>query len=197
MLTLKDTLTVSLILFSVIDILGALPVIINLRKKTGSIDSGKATFVAGGIMVAFLFLGSNILKLLGVDVESFALAGAIVIFLMGLEMVLDRNIFRADPSAEVDYSHTIVPLAFPLIAGAGTITTILSLRAQYQVPDILAGITINLVFVYLVLRSSAWIEAKIGRAGSNILRKVFGVILLAIAIKLVKSYFTLPVPGSV
>ena len=190
----KDIVTVSLILFSVIDILGALPVVIDIRKKAGTIDSGRATLIAGGIMIAFLFLGTNILKLLGVDVDSFALAGAIVIFLMGLEMVLDRNIFRASPASEVDYSHSIVPLAFPLIAGAGTITTILSLRSQYQVPDILAGIGLNLVFVYLVLRSSAVIEAKLGRAGSNVLRKVFGVILLAIAIKLVKTYFTVSLP---
>ena len=145
-------------------------------------------------MVAFLFLGTNILKLLGVDIDSFALAGAIVIFLMGLEMVLDRNIFRPSPETEVDYSHSIVPLAFPLIAGAGTITTILSLRSQYQVPEILAGIVVNLVFVYMVLRSSAWLEAKLGRAGANILRKVFGIILLAIAIKLVKTYFTVNLP---
>ena len=192
-LHLKAIFSVSLILFSIIDILGALPVIIDLRKRTGHIHARKATLTAGAIMVAFLFLGDGILKLFGVDVDSFALAGALVIFLMGLEMILDRNIFKHAPPIEGEPSgswvHSIVPLAFPIIAGAGTMTTILSLRATYLVPDILVGIVLNLLVVYLVLKSSAWLERKLGRAGSDVLRKVFGIILLAIAIKLVKTYF--------
>jgi len=192
MLNFKDIFSVSLVLFSVIDILGALPVIIDLRKKAGSIQSEKATLVSGGIMIAFLFLGDKILLLFGVDVSSFALAGAIVIFLMGLEMILDRNIFKANTTeGKSDSSHAIVPIAFPLIAGAGTMTTLLSLRAQYSVPDILVGILLNLVFIYGVLRSSVWIEDKLGAAGTAVLRKVFGVILLAISIRLIKSYFTI------
>ena len=192
-LHLKAIFSVSLILFSIIDILGALPVIIDLRKRTGHIHARKATLTAGAIMVAFLFLGDGILKLFGVDVDSFALAGALVIFLMGLEMILDRNIFKHAPAIEGEpggsWVHSIVPLAFPIIAGAGTMTTILSLRATYLVPDILVGIVLNLVVVYAVLKSSAWLERKLGRAGSDVLRKVFGIILLAIAIKLVKTYF--------
>lgn len=195
MLNFKDIFSVSLVLFSVIDILGALPVIIDLRKKAGSIQSEKATLVSGGIMVAFLFVGDKILRLFGVDVGSFALAGAIVIFLMGLEMILDRNIFKANQiEGKSDNSHSVVPIAFPLIAGTGTMTTILSLRAQYSVPDILVGILLNLVFVYAVLRSSEWIEDKLGAAGTAVLRKVFGVILLAISIRLIKTYFTINLP---
>jgi multiple antibiotic resistance protein len=194
---LKAIFSVTLILFSIIDILGALPVILQIRKRTGHIHARKATLVAGGIMIVFLFLGERILNLFGVDVDSFALAGALVIFLMGLEMTLDRNIFGNSHGGEDEGAsggsavQSIVPLAFPIIAGAGTMTTILSLRATYQVPDILVGIVVNLIVVYAVLKSAPWLERKLGRAGSDILRKVFGIILIAIAIKLVKTYFTL------
>jgi multiple antibiotic resistance protein len=191
---IKAIFSVTLILFSIIDILGALPIILQIRKKTGHIHAQRATLVAGGIMIVFLFLGESILKLFGVDVGSFALAGALVIFLMGLEMTLDRNIFghsaQADDQAAGSVVQSIVPLAFPIIAGAGTMTTILSLRATYQVQDILVGIVANLLVVYAVLKSAPWLERKLGRAGSDILRKVFGIILIAIAIKLVKTYFT-------
>ena len=197
----KAILSVTLTLFAIIDILGALPVVIQIRQRTGHIHARKATLVAGAIMVAFLFVGDGILKLFGVDVDSFALAGALVIFLMGLEMILDRNIFRSSHSAEgqaFDKAgaavQSIVPLAFPLIAGAGTLTTILSLRATYKVPDILVGIVLNLVFVFVVLKSSAWLEQRLGRAGTDILRRVFGIILLALSIKLVKTYFTINLP---
>lgn len=193
---LKDIFSVSLILFSIIDILGALPIIIEIRKRVGHVESEKATLAAGTIMIAFLFLGNSILKLFGVDVASFALAGSIVIFLMGLEMILDRNIFKAHPTGEQAQSsaHSIVPIAFPLVAGAGTMTTILSLRSQYQIADIMVGIVLNLVFVYAVLKSAGWIEARLGQAGSSILRKIFGIILLAISIKLIKTYFTVNLP---
>lgn len=185
----KETLSVSLILFSVIDILGSVPVIIELRKKTGHIHSGKATLVAGGIMVIFLFLGQEILALLGLDIQSFAIAGGIVMLLLGMEMVLGIDIFKSDPSDMRGSSSSITPLAFPLIAGAGTMTTLVSLRAEYAQLNILVGIVFNLIFVFIVLKSSSWLEKKLGQGGTNILRKVFGIILLAIAIKLIKSNF--------
>jgi multiple antibiotic resistance protein len=140
-------------------------------------------------MITFLFLGESILGLFGVDVTSFAIAGAIVIFLIGLEMILGIEIFKPEID-ESGSSHSIVPLAFPLLAGAGTMTTIISLRAAYSYPNILAGIIINLILVFIVLKSSAWLEDKLGKAGFNILRKVFGIILLSIAIKLVTNQFS-------
>jgi multiple antibiotic resistance protein len=185
MLNFKEIISVTLILFAVIDIVGSIPVVIDLRKKTGTVESGKATLVAGFIMVLFLYLGESILKLFAVDVESFAIAGAIIIFFIGMEMVMGINFFKTDP--EESKSSSIVPLAFPLIAGAGTMTTIISLRAAYEEINILAGIVVNLLFVYLVLKSSKWLERKLGYAGFNILRKVFGIILLSIAIKLFKD----------
>ena len=189
MLNLKEILTVSLVLFSVIDILGSVPVIIDLRKKVGAIQSEKTTIVSGVIMVAFLFLGESILKLLGLDVSSFAIAGALVMFLIGLEMVLGLQIFKSDPGSTSSVS--VVPLAFPLIAGAGTMTTVIALRAEFSIPNVLVGIFVNLLFVYVVLKSSNWLERKIGEAGFNVRRKVFGIILLAIAIKLFKNHWFL------
>jgi multiple antibiotic resistance protein len=184
---LKDIFSVSLILFSVIDILGSVPVIIELRKKAGSIQSGKATFAAGVLMIAFLFLGKEILGLFGLDIASFAIAGAIVMFLIGLEMILGITIFKSEPNAG---NHTsIVPLAFPLIAGAGTMTTLISLRAEYDLISIVIGVLLNLAVVYLVLKTSDWIEKRLGESGTNVLRKVFGIILLAIAVKLFKTHF--------
>jgi multiple antibiotic resistance protein len=188
MFQFKEIISVSLILFSVIDILGNVPVIIDLRKKAGHIQSEKATLVAGVIMIAFLFLGESILSLFGIDISSFAITGAIIMFIMGMEMVLGHNFFKADP-AELS-SASIVPLAFPLIAGAGTMTSLLSLRAEYALANIMVGIVLNLLLVYLVLKTSGWLERKIGAAGFSILRKVFGVILLSIAIKLFKTSIT-------
>jgi multiple antibiotic resistance protein len=185
MLNFKEIFSVSLILFSIIDIVGSVPVIIDLRKKAGHIQSEKATIVAGIIMIAFLFLGESILKLFGLDVQSFALAGAIIIFLIGMEMILGVQLFKADVDDAA--SSSIVPLAFPLIAGAGTMTTLVSLRSEYELYNILIGIVINLAFVYLVLKTSGWLERKLGVAGFNIIRKVFGIILLAIAVKIIKS----------
>ena len=185
MFNFKEIASVTLILFSVIDILGSIPIVVTLRKKVGTIQSGKATIVSGVIMVAFLFLGDQILRLFGLDVASFSLAGAIIMFLLGMEMVLGIEIFKTDPSASK--SASIVPLAFPLIAGAGTMTTLISLRAAYQLPNILLGIAINLILVYIVLKSSVWLERKLGPTGFNILRKVFGIILISIAIKLFKN----------
>jgi multiple antibiotic resistance protein len=185
-LNFKEIISVSLILFSVIDILGSIPVVIDLRKKTGDIHAEQATIVSGGIMVAFLYVGKSILNLFGVDINSFAIAGALIIFLIGLEMTLGRNIFKSE-DATASKAASIVPLAFPIIAGAGTMTTILSLKSQFEEVNILVGILLNLVFIYIVLRASQWIENKLGQVGANVLRKVFGVILLAISIKILKT----------
>ncbi|MDH3710778.1 MAG: MarC family protein [Cyclobacteriaceae bacterium] len=185
MLNFKDILSVTLILFSVIDILGSIPVVIDLKKRAGHIQSEKATLVSGIIMIIFLFLGQSILSLFGLDIESFAVAGGLVMFILGMEMILGVRIFKVAPD-ESD-SASVVPLAFPIIAGAGTMTTILALRAEFSVYNILVGIAFNLLFVYLVLKSSGWLEKKLGTGGFNILRKVFGIILLAIAIKLIKN----------
>ena len=184
-LNFTHILSVSLILFSVIDILGSIPIIINLRKKSGTIYSGKATIVAGIIMIIFLFLGDKILGLLGIDVGSFAIAGALIMFLIGMEMVLGIELFRSDE--EETSSSSIVPIAFPLIAGPGTMTSLISLRAEFELTSVLIGILINLLLIYIVLKSSSWLEKKIGHAGFNIIRKVFGIILLAISIKLFKN----------
>lgn len=180
----KDIISVTLILFSVIDIPGSLPIVINLKNKGVNIEASKASIVAGIIMIVFLFFGESLLRLFGVDISSFAIAGAIVIFLIGLEMILNIPFFRDDPSAS---SGTIVPLAFPLIAGAGTLTTILTLKAEYSPIDITIGIVINIILVFLVLRSANWIERKLGQGGTSVLRKVFGIILLAIAVKIFKE----------
>jgi multiple antibiotic resistance protein len=184
MFTLKDTFSVTLILFSVIDILGSIPIVIDLRKKQGQIHSGRATIISGILMIVFLFLGQSILKLFGLDIGSFAVAGAIVMFIIAMEMILGVTLFRSDGESK---AGSIVPLAFPLIAGAGTLTTILSIRAVYDIPDILLGIVINLIFVYIVLKSTNWLERILGESGFSILRRVFGIILLAIAVKIFKD----------
>ena len=183
-MTFKEIISVSLILFSVIDIMGNIPIIISLKERGKIIQPGKATIAAGVLMIAFLFGGESILRLFGVDVSSFAIAGSIILFLIGLEMILGIHVFREDPDSS---SSSIVPLAFPLIAGAGTLTTILSLKTEYETTSILLGIVFNLLLVFLVLRSSSWIQRILGKAGENVLRKIFGIILLAIAIKLFKS----------
>ncbi|CAG5002779.1 hypothetical protein DYBT9275_02963 [Dyadobacter sp. CECT 9275] len=185
MFNFKEIISVTLILFSVIDALGSIPVIVDFRRKLGHIESEKATLVAGFIMVLFLFLGERLLNLFGVDVASFAIAGAIILFLLGLEMILGHNIFKHDQLESS--SASIVPIAFPIIAGAGTMTTLLALRSAYEIQNILVGVLLNLIFVYLVLKSSNWIEKKLGQGGIDILRKVFGIILLAIAVKLFKT----------
>ena len=185
MFSFKETVSVTLILFSVIDVIGSLPVIIDLRQKTGKIESERATLASGALMVSFLFVGERILKLFGVDVASFAVAGALIIFLIGLEMILGRTIFK--PAANSGGATHIVPIAFPLIAGAGTLTTIISLRAEYETVNIIIGIVLNLVLIYAVLKSSAWLETRLGPGGLEVLRKIFGIILLAIAIKLFKT----------
>jgi multiple antibiotic resistance protein len=190
MLNLKEIFSVTLILFSVIDILGSIPFIINIKKREGRIQSEKATIISAVLMVGFLFLGQSILKLFGLDVASFAMAGAIVIFIVAMEMILGITLIKDDPDAKG--TGSVVPLAFPLIAGAGTLTTILSLRAVYAEWNILIGILVNLIFVYIVLRLSSWLERVIGKSGFAVLRRVFGVILLAIAVKIFKSNVLFP-----
>ncbi|RYC70437.1 MarC family protein [Spirosoma sordidisoli] len=185
MFNIKEIISVTLILFSVIDVVGSLPVLIDLRKKVGKIESEQATVISGVLMVSFLFVGERILNLFGVDVASFAIAGALIIFLIGLEMILGRTIFKSEVSAG-GATH-IVPIAFPLIAGAGTLTTIISLRAEYQTANIIVGIVINLILIYAVLKSSEWLETRLGPGGLDVLRKIFGIILLAISIKLFKT----------
>ena len=182
-INLKEILTASMILFAVIDIIGSIPIIINLRQKVGHIQSEKASIVAMLIMIIFLFLGTQILKLIGIDVYSFAVAGALVIFFLALEMVLGIELFKDDAPETV----SVVPLAFPLIAGAGTMTTILSLKAEFHTENIIIAIVVNMIFVYLVLKFSHKIEKVFGIGGINVIRKIFGVILLAIAIKLFAS----------
>lgn len=182
---LKEIFSVTLILFSVIDILGSIPFIILIRKREGRIHSEKATLISAGLMVVFLYLGQSILQLFGLDVASFAVAGAIVIFIVAMEMILGITLIKDDPQAKG--SGSIVPLAFPLIAGAGTLTTILSLRAVYEEVNILIGIVLNVIVIYTVLRSIGWLERVIGESGFAVLRRVFGVILLAIAVKIFKS----------
>ncbi|MBX2964463.1 MAG: MarC family protein [Cyclobacteriaceae bacterium] len=184
-MNLKEIFSVTLILFSVIDIIGSIPFIIIIKKREGRIHAEKATIISAILMVGFLFLGQSILKLFGLDVESFAVAGSIVIFIVAMEMILGITLIKEDPDAKG--SGSVVPLAFPLIAGAGTLTTILSLRAVYDQTNILIGIIVNLVFVYLVLRSSSWLERKLGKSAFAVIRRIFGVILLAIAVKIFKD----------
>lgn len=183
--SLKETLTATMVLFAVIDILGSIPIIVSLKQKFGVIESEKASIVAAILMMAFLFVGDKILKLIGVDVNSFAIAGAFVIFIIALEMILGIEINKASEST----SASIVPIAFPLIAGAGTLTTTLSLRAEYHDINIICAILLNSIFVYLVLKSATWIERKMGKASLQVLQKVFGIVLLAIAIKLFTANF--------
>ncbi len=185
MLNLKEIFSVTLILFSVIDIIGSIPFVITIKKREGRIHAEKATLISAALMIGFLYLGQSILQLFGLDVASFAVAGAIVIFIVAMEMILGIVLIKDDPDAQG--SGSIVPLAFPLIAGAGTLTTIISLRAVYEESNILIGIVFNLFFVYIVLRSSSWLERKLGKAVFAVLRRVFGVILLAIAVKIFKD----------
>ncbi|MCI4649383.1 MarC family protein [Phaeodactylibacter sp.] len=189
MINPKDLISVSLILFSVIDIIGSIPLIIDMKKRGVKIESAKASVIAMVLMLLFLLTGRPLLSLFGVDVESFAVAGSIIIFLLGIEMVLGITLFRDDHLEEK--TGTIVPIAFPLLAGAGTMTTILTLKAKYEPIDIALGIVLNTLIVFLVLRSSDWISKKLGESGANVLRKVFGIILLAIAIKIFRENFHL------
>ena len=182
-LVFREILSVTLILFAIIDMVGNVPVIIEMRRRVGHIESEKATLAVLVIMITFLFGGEKLLAIIGVDVSSFAIAGSLVIFIIAMEMILGIRLFAEEMPATV----SIVPIAFPLIAGAGTMTTLLSLKTQYETQNIVVGIILNTVVVYAVLKNVQWLEKLLGKNGLNILRKAFGVILLAIAIKLFRS----------
>lgn len=179
-----DLLTVTFTLFAVIDVIGSIPLLISLKEKMGGIRSFSATLLSGALMILFLYLGDPFLKMMGVDVRSFAVGGSIVIFLLGLEMVLGHEIFKSDKDVK---AGTLVPIAFPILAGSGTLTTVMSLKANFDETYILLGILVNLIGVYIVLISLKWIERMLGKAGLIAVRKFFGVILIAIAVKIFGS----------
>ena len=184
-LALQEIITVTFTLFAVIDMIGSVPILASLREKMGGvIRSTQATLASGGLMILFLFLGKQFLGLLGLDIKSFAIAGSIVIFIIGLEMVLGHEFFKADNNPK---SGSVVPIAFPLIAGSGTLTTIMSLKANYADVNILIGILINCIVIYIVLKSLRWIELFLGPNGMVVIRKFFGVVLIAIAVKIFGS----------
>lgn len=183
MFSIDQIITVGFTLFAVIDILGSIPILLSLKEKIGEINAVKATLASGVLMVVFLLVGESFLKLMSVDLQSFAVAGSIVIFIIGLEMILGIEFFKSEDTK----TGSLVPIAFPLIAGSGTLTTIMSLKADFGDYNILAGIVVNLVIIYVVLRSLSWIERILGKAGLMVVRKFFGVILLAIAVRIFKS----------
>ncbi len=182
---LQEFLTLTFTLFAVIDVVGSVPMLISIKQKMGGINAWKVTLISGGLMVLFFFIGKPFLNILGVDIRSFAVAGSIVIFILGLEMVLGIEFFKPEKGTP---SGTVVPIAFPLIAGSGTLTTIMSLKATFERADknefmILLAILVNLIVIYIVLRSLNLIESVLGKSGLLAVRKFFGVILLAIAVK--------------
>ena len=179
----KEILTAFMVLFAVIDIIGNIPIIIDLRKKAGHIQSEKASIIAGFIMIVFLFVGQSLLTLIGIDVNSFAVAGAFILFFIALEMILGITLYK-DDGGSAAITATVFPLAFPLIAGPGSLTTLLSLRAEFAIENIIVAVVLNIIFLYIVLKTSSKIERLIGATGIQIIRKVFGVILLAISVKL-------------
>ena len=182
---IKEIFTAFMVLFAVIDIVGNIPIIIDLRKKAGHIQSEKASVIAGVIMIIFLFIGESILKLVGTDVHSFAVAGAFILLFIALEMILGINLYKQEKDSSLN--ATVFPLAFPLIAGPGSLTTLLSLRSEFHTENIILAVIINVLLIFIVLKTSAKIERLIGQNGINITRKIFGVILLAIAVKLFTS----------
>ncbi|MCB4798480.1 MarC family protein [Neotamlana laminarinivorans] len=181
-LNLKEIFTAFMVLFAVIDIIGNIPIVIDLRKKAGHIQSEKASIIAGAILIVFLFLGKSILNLIGIDVNSFAVAGAFILFFIALEMILGITLYKQEEQSAV--TATVFPLAFPLIAGPGSLTTLLSLRAEFRTENIIVAVVLNVIIIFAVLKTSARIERILGSNGINIIRKIFGVVLLAIAVKL-------------
>ncbi|OMP32691.1 MarC family protein [Mangrovimonas sp. DI 80] len=190
---IKEIITTFMVLFAVIDIIGSIPIIIDLRKKAGHIQSEKASIIAGIIMILFLFLGKSILSIIGIGVNSFAVAGAFVLFFIALEMILGITLYKEEESNAMNAS--VFPLAFPLIAGPGSLTTLLSLRAEYRIENIIIAVILNVLLIFIVLKTSSRIERMIGQNGIAVIRKIFGVILLAIAVKLfahnIKALFEL------
>lgn len=182
--SIDKLLTVTFTLFAVIDVIGSIPLLISLKEKMGGIRSLPATLLSGALMILFLYIGEGFLRIMGVDVRSFAVGGSVVIFLLGLEMVLGHEIFKSEKDVK---AGTLVPIAFPIIAGSGTLTTVMSLKANFEEVYILLGILVNLIGVYVVLISLRWIEKALGKAGLLAVRKFFGVILIAIAVKIFSS----------
>ena len=181
----QQSMTCFMVLFAVIDILCSVPIIVSLHRQFGKIESERATIVSGLIMLLFLFVGDKMLKFMGLDINSFAIAGSFVIFVIALEMILGIEIHKVEKAA----SASIIPIAFPLVAGAGTLTTTLSLRAEFHVVNIIVGILLNTIVVYVVLKSADYLERKIGDGTLMVLKKVFGIVLLAISIKLFTANF--------
>jgi multiple antibiotic resistance protein len=181
----KEIFSATMVLFAVIDIVGNIPIVIELRKKVGRIQSGKASIIAGVILITFLFLGKSILNIIGIDVQSFAVAGSFILFFLALEMILGITLYKEEETNAITAS--VFPLAFPLIAGPGSLTSILALRAEYHAINIVIAIIINIIIMYIVLKTSSKIEKIIGQNGIKIIQKIFGVILLAIAVKLFTS----------
>ncbi|MEZ4874868.1 MAG: MarC family protein [Flavobacteriaceae bacterium] len=181
----KEIATASMVLFAVVDIIGNLPVIISLRERVGHIHSEKASIIAGVVMTVFLFLGQSILKLIGINVNEFAVAGAFILFFIALEMILGITLFKDDGSSP-DMA-AVFPLAFPMLAGPGTLTTLLSLRAEYALENVIVAVVVNTVIIYVVLKTSGKLQRFLGKNGIAIIQKIFGVILLAIAVKLFTS----------
>ncbi len=187
---LKKFITSFLILFAVVDVLGSTAIIINMRKKIGYIHANKTAAAVGIIMVTFLFVGKTILDLFSIDIASFSIAGSLILFLIGMEMCLDITIIKVDTDSE---SSSIVPLAFPIIAGTGTLSTLITLKLQYETINVLLATIVNVVLIFLVLKYSEWIERKLGKLMITILHKMMGIILLAIAVKLFRTYFSSPI----
>lgn len=184
-LNFKEIATAGMVLFAVIDIIGNIPIIITLRKRAGHIHGEKASIIAAVVMIVFLFLGERMLNLIGINVNEFAVAGAFILFFIALEMILGITLFKDDGSSPDMAS--IFPLAFPLLAGPGTLTTLLSLRAEYALENVIVAVIINVVIVYIVLKTSARLQRFLGKNGIGIIQRIFGVILLAIAVKLFTS----------
>lgn len=183
-----EFLSASMVMFAVIDIIGSIPILLDIKKKTGHIQAGKASFIALIIMVAFLFVGEGLIGLFGIEIHSFAVAGSFVLFFLALEMILGIQIFKQNEQSLK--TAAVVPIAFPIIAGAGSMTTIISLRAEYEQINVLLAIAINMLLVFVVLKMTRRIEYLLGDAGVAILQKAFGIILLAIAVKLFTANIT-------
>lgn len=183
-LNFKEIFTATMILFAVIDIIGSLPIIISLREKVGHIQSEKASIIAAVLMIVFLFIGERILNLIGINVNEFAVAGSLILFFLALEMILGVTLFKEEEGSNSPKLASVFPIAFPLLAGPGTLTTLLSLRAEYYIENIIIAVILNIIIIYVVLKTSGKIQRFLGKNGVIILRKVFGVVLLAIAVKL-------------
>lgn len=181
MFSVQNILTITLTLFLVIDILGSVPIIISVKKNTGALNPISIVSFSGALMIVFTLIGSSLLELLGIQVKSFAIAGAVVLLLLALEMILGATIFKNDDEQK---SGSIVPIAFPILAGVGTLTTIISLRTRFSIPDLMIGILLNLLVIYWVLRSMDWLEKKLGSGTLVVMKKFFGIILLALAVQM-------------